>query len=115
MSVLLPGLGMELLGLVADRAHKILHSVSVTKPNSSISKHDCKGYKTCQPLQLRSGFQGVQTEKGSDGGFPPSPFKQFLFQPFSHGRLQFILMGGGREGEHPNAKIVLPDWDCLIP
>ena len=57
-------------------------------------------------ITVTVGFSGSPNGKG---GFPPSPFKQFLFQPFSHGRLQFILMGGGREGEHPNAKIVLPD------
>ena len=37
---------------------------------------------------------GVQTEKGSgDGSSLARSFKPFLFRPFSHGRLQFILMG----------------------
>ena len=55
-----------------------------------------KKYRTEKDIskQVLSGVLGVQTEKGSgDGSSLARSFKPFLFRPFSHGRLQFILMG----------------------
>ena len=62
------GLEINLLGLVADSWHKMLHSLSATKPNSSISKpRDDLPLAAVAPASTAISVALVDVEETPDG------------------------------------------------